>query len=162
MRTIRTAHLEELTAIRKRQSLGTLKSNSRLNAVAQDYACLLARTGHFDHFGPDGSTLATRVTDGGYQYCLAAENLALGQQSVREALVAWVKSPEHWANILLRDVVDVGLGLAWPLEDTSDGVAHDTKAGSLSALAVEMASDTVNRSLQRRAPVWVQIFAAPC
>lgn len=162
MLPIKAAHLQSLNAIRKRQSLSTLSSNSLLSSVAQDYACLLARTGHFDHTGPDGSTPATRVAQGGYKYCLVAENLALGQRSVREALQAWVNSPRHRENIVLRDAVDVGLGLAWPMENGADGTDGAPRPESLSALAAEISDDVGNRSLMRRAPVWVQLFAEPC
>jgi hypothetical protein len=158
----RTEHLGKLNAIRKRQEVGTLAPSRLLDKVAQDYACLLADTGHFDHVGPDGSTLSERVERAGYRFCIVAENLARGQRTVAEALMGWITSDGHWRNLRRKGITEVGFGAAFAAPD----VADVPKAAGLSLLASELTGTPpppMGRAAAPTAPVvWVQVFAKPC
>ncbi|GMF39432.1 unnamed protein product [Phytophthora fragariaefolia] len=52
------------------------------------------------HGGTDGSTMEKRITDSGYVWNTAGENVAAGQVDVNSVMDAWMMSPEHRANIL--------------------------------------------------------------
>jgi len=65
--------------------------------------------GYFSHTGQNGSSFSDRARAAGYT-CAAAENIASGQRSEAEVMTSWLNSPGHRRNILLRDVVDIGIG----------------------------------------------------
>lgn len=162
---LRMDHLDKVNSIRSRNGLNALVQNDLLNAVAQDYACLLAASGHFDHVGPDGSTLSERIRAGGYEFCVAAENLASGQQSILEAIVGWVRSPGHYRNLKQPDVTEIGLGAAYPdpsAAPSRPGAAADGPPQTLGDLVRSYGVEVpaVNRGRQNY--LWVQVFGAPC
>ncbi len=143
---MRAEHLEVLNRLRGRHSLETLTENAALDAVAQDFACLLVMSDTFSHVGPDGSKLPDRLRSGKVSYCVATENLALGQASVLEAMAGWVKSPGHHRNLTNTDVRLAGLGIvALEQADAVDGKAPASQPEA---------------SLERY--MWVQVFTAPC
>jgi uncharacterized protein YkwD len=68
------------------------------------------------HQGMDGSWPADRVTRVGYNWFIVAENVATGQFSVYQAVGDWMNSPMHRANILNKDVTEIGaarIGTSW-------------------------------------------------
>ena len=65
----------------------------------------------FAHEGPEGDTVADRVTAAGYRYSVVAENIAAGQRTPDEVVDGWMHSPGHRANILNPDVRQIGVGL---------------------------------------------------
>jgi uncharacterized protein YkwD len=66
----------------------------------------------FDHDNPDGVTPDEREKNAGYDYTLSGENIAVGQRTVREVMVAWMDSPGHRANILTPEFTHFGSGIA--------------------------------------------------
>ena len=125
---------EVFNALRRDHGLSDLKESLRLTKIAADYACLLARTDHFDHVGPDGSTLETRAEVGKYRFCTIAENLAKGQSDVTEVLKAWRRSPGHYRNLIHDGVDEFGLAIAVnPAPD-----AREDAPRSLSELATQI------------------------
>jgi uncharacterized protein YkwD len=83
----------------------------RLSAAARSYADLMARTGHFSHDGPDGSSFADRARAAGYG-CARAENIASGPMTDAQVVANWMTSPGHRRNILLSDAREFGYGRA--------------------------------------------------
>lgn len=152
----RDQHLAQLNGLRGRNDLSALRSSSELDGVAQTYACLLAATGHFDHVGPDGSTLGRRVAHLTLPLCAFAENLARGQNNVRAALADWVLSEAHRQNLYSPGMSLVGLGVAMRQPSEPD----TTRASSLSALAESVAPKRGDGA--GSGYVWVQIFAREC
>src|SRR5205814_8113303 len=67
---------------------------------------------YFDHTTPEGVSFAKRITDAGYRWSAAAENIAAGQQTPAKVMEAWMNSPGHRANILNCGYVNIGIGLA--------------------------------------------------
>ncbi len=88
------------SARRGRFGLPALVSSSRLMRAAQAHANFMARNGIMGHVGAGGSTLSQRIDASGYRACFAAENVAYGQSTAQEVLVAWMNSPGHRRNIL--------------------------------------------------------------
>ncbi len=97
---------------RAQASAGALSACPRLDLEAQAYAETMAATSHFDHTGPDGRSPFDRMADAGYDYSYAAENIAAGQDSVKEVMAGWIDSPGHYSNIVNPHLTDVGFGYA--------------------------------------------------
>lgn len=159
---IQSEYAKQFNRLRARNGLPRLDASSQLDAIAADYACVLAKTNHFDHVGPDGSTLGQRAKDGGYPYCSIAENLARGQRSVSRVLIDWSNSPGHYANLMRKGVTEFGLGLS--LADTRDGPAPGGIA-SLSDLARSVRAkerEGKPEALPEGKLVWVLLVGRRC
>jgi uncharacterized protein YkwD len=83
-----------------------------LAAAALDYSRTMARTGHFDHIGLDGSTPHTRVVASGYRAALVGENIAAGELTPEDAVSGWLESPGHCRNIMDPRFRETGIGFA--------------------------------------------------
>jgi uncharacterized protein YkwD len=65
----------------------------------------------------DGTEFAERISDAGYRWSAAAENIAAGQRSPTSVMAAWMGSDGHRRNILNCSLRDVGVGLAYSTGD---------------------------------------------
>lgn len=119
------AREQALQALNERRSLGgrcgargafdpapPMAWSERLQAVAALQAGWLAQRNELGHVGPQGQGLGPRAVDAGYRYARIAENLALGQFSLPEALEDWTHSEGHCANLLDPSLHEVGLACA--------------------------------------------------
>ncbi len=104
--------LKLVNAQRAKAGVGPLALCARLDAASGKYARVMARTGHFDHTGPDGRQPWDRGVAEGYRYSAYAENIAAGQQTVRDVMNAWVSSPGHYANLVSDRYTHLGVGRA--------------------------------------------------
>lgn len=142
------------------QEVEHLAFSQKLAKIAEDYACVLVDTGHFDHVGPDGSTLEDRALAGDYSFCMIAENLAKGHRSVVEVIKGWVKSPGHFENMRRNGVSEFGIAAALKRRvDRPDG-----RFGSLSDLAAALNGSSgpywhLDASVDI---VWVLLVGRPC
>jgi hypothetical protein len=164
---LRAGVLAELNAFRTLEGRKAVVFSGTLSSIASDYACVLAGTGHFDHVGPDGSTLTDRVASGGYRYCRIAENLAKGQRSAQEVVDGWANSPGHRKNMALADVVEIGLGVARAGGDAAvAGKAGGDAPSGLSALAAQLNKKPAPPRAPRRESngplVWVLLLGDEC
>lgn len=100
---------ERLNSERAANGLGSVVPDDRLSRAAQAHARDMVANDTFSHVGANGSSFADRARAAGYG-CAAAENIAFGQRSEDEVMDAWMASPGHRRNILLRDAVQFGLG----------------------------------------------------
>jgi hypothetical protein len=89
-----------------------LQLSSQLTAAAQAKANDMAQRGYWSHVTPDGKQPWSFITDTGYQYEAAGENLAYGFGTSDQVMTAWMNSPEHRQNILDEDYQDVGFATA--------------------------------------------------
>ncbi len=89
-----------------------LALNDELTSAAQAKANDMAARNYWSHNTPGGKTPWTFVQQSGYQYQLAAENLAYGFTSSNAAVTGWMNSAEHRANILNNAYTNVGFGIA--------------------------------------------------
>lgn len=78
-----------LNATRAERGAGALVPDPALAQAAGAYACVLARSGHFAHVGPDGSTPDRRMRAAGFGPCEYAENIAR-EFADAAGRVAWV------------------------------------------------------------------------
>lgn len=106
--------LAELNRERLRAGLVPLVSNGRLDLAAQAHADDMARTGTLSHTGGDGSRLRDRLKRAGYEFRLAAENVAAGTPNGSATVQLWLMSEGHRRNMLEPEVREVGIGHARP------------------------------------------------
>ncbi|MHB8624913.1 MAG: CAP domain-containing protein [Aggregatilineales bacterium] len=93
--------------------LGTVSINKMLTAAAQRQSNDMASKDFLDHTGSDGSTASQRMTDAGYNWSVAAENiLQRNDLSAAGAYDQWWNSPGHKANMMNPDVTEIGVAFA--------------------------------------------------
>ena len=124
---------------RAQQGVRKLRNHTLLRVAATRHSNdMVART-YFDHDGPAGSTLVSRVTRVGYVNprvgWTVGENIGWGsgELSTPKAMVqAWMESPGHKANLLNPSFKDVGIGIALGSPRGGDGVTYTTDFGARS------------------------------
>jgi uncharacterized protein YkwD len=89
-----------------------LQLSTQLTAAAQAKANDMARRDYWSHVTPDGQQPWAFITQAGYRYEAAGENLAYGFGTSDQVMTAWMNSPEHRANVLDADYQDVGFATA--------------------------------------------------
>jgi hypothetical protein len=89
-----------------------LSENDVLTAAAQAKAEDMAAREYFSHTGPSGEEPWTWLTNAGYSYQYAGENLAVRFTDSKKIVDAWMASPGHRANIVKPKYTEMGVGLA--------------------------------------------------
>lgn len=91
--------------------LNSLSSNSKLAAAALAKANNMFELQYWDHFGPNGETPWMFISQAGYAYVYAGENLAKGFRTAEGVHEAWMASPTHKANIMSGNYKDIGVAV---------------------------------------------------
>lgn len=86
--------------------------NNSLAEASRLHAEDMARYSYFSHNGRDGSEPWERIQRAGYRYRSMGENIAAGQRNPEEAVAAWIKSPDHCANLMNPVFTEMGAALA--------------------------------------------------
>jgi uncharacterized protein YkwD len=94
---------------RANESLPPLSIDMRLMEAARRHNNDMAINDFFSHTGSDGSSPFDRITDAGYPYRSAGENIAAGYQTATAAVQAWMNSSGHRANILNSSYEHIGV-----------------------------------------------------
>ncbi|POM60065.1 SCP-like extracellular protein [Phytophthora palmivora] len=100
--------LGRINAYRSQNGLAGLTIDNRLVSAAALHSQDQANNCKMTHTGSNGSRLGDRIKAQGYSFSTAAENVAAGQTSVESVMTSWWNSPGHRANLLGKDVVNVG------------------------------------------------------
>jgi uncharacterized protein YkwD len=106
-------------ALRASNQLPALRVSRPLTEAAQRFADYMASTEQYGHEA-DGRRPADRALAHGYEHCIVAENIGyqfssrgFATEELAERLVdGWEQSPGHRHNMLLPQVVDIGIGIA--------------------------------------------------
>lgn len=98
---------------RVKAGCASLTNDSRLAKAARAHSADMAARDYFDHTTPEGVSFAQRISDAGYRYRMAAENIAAGQSSPASVMKGWMNSSGHRANILNCKLKHIGVGLAY-------------------------------------------------
>jgi uncharacterized protein YkwD len=101
------AMLKRNNEIRASVGLEPQRINLTLCKASQDNAVFMARTGHFDHRGPNGSPW-DRAARYGYNGSVR-ENIAYGYYTVADAFKGWRNSRSHW-DAMICDAPECGFG----------------------------------------------------
>jgi uncharacterized protein YkwD len=86
-----------------------LKASKDLAEMAGDFSKDMAVEDFFSHLAPDGSSPWDRAEGLGV-LDLGGENIARGQDSPKEVMDDWMRSPSHKANILNCEYRTMGVG----------------------------------------------------
>ncbi|KJE24506.1 uncharacterized protein FF36_01238 [Frankia torreyi] len=97
---------------RRAAGCADLVADPVLTAAARAHSVDMAVSGYFRHDSPDGRSPFDRMAAAGFDYSVAAENIAAGQRSAAEVVRDWMDSPEHRSNILTCSLTRIGVGLA--------------------------------------------------
>lgn len=104
-----------LTATNSQRSsngVSSLSLNAKLNSAAQAKANDMINRNYWSHQTPDGQQPWVFISNAGYQYLAAGENLAYGFSTSDATVVGWMNSPSHKANLLNTTYNEVGFGMA--------------------------------------------------
>jgi uncharacterized protein YkwD len=72
----------------------------------------MARESFYGHVDPQGKLVTDRIAAAGYLAQMSAENIACSQPDPVSVVEGWLKSPRHRANILNRELREIGAGYA--------------------------------------------------
>lgn len=100
--------LQEVNEYRKENGLGELKWNIKLSEAASLKLKDEDNNNYFDHVSPNGQKAWDFITQSGYEYRYAGENLAMGYENEKAAFDAWLKSESHLENIVFEKYNDFG------------------------------------------------------
>jgi uncharacterized protein YkwD len=133
---IRAAVLCLHNRTRAARGLPRLDPNPRLRDAASRHSDQMVAGGFFSHVTPDGDDIGDRIGRTGYggngAYSLA-ENLGAGTGELStpaEIHQAWMESPGHRANLLRRDLRDIGIGVALGMPGAgADGATYTVDFG---------------------------------
>lgn len=148
--------VKAVNAERAKQRIAPLKVNDTLTQLAEFYACRLADGGFFAHVDPVyGSTVESRAADFGYAFLNIGENLAAGQESVEQAISAWMNSPDHRAVLLNPAFTEVGVavkkggpsGPYW-VQEFGRPVTAGEEGAAVIAVPTSTAAETAGKSSQ--------------
>ena len=100
---------------RTRKRLPILKQDAKLMQAAQEYAELMAAKDQMSHT-LNGLTLPAKAKRVGYSFRVLSENIALNTRLDGRSVVIdqWMESKGHRENILTKDIIDIGIGIAGP------------------------------------------------
>lgn len=101
---------EAMKEVAKQQPLRALVWHDALHRAANDHALDQVRHNAFSHEGSDGSTPSVRVGRYCKQMRFVGENIAAGQRTGTDFVIAWIVSTGHRRNIYNKDYVYLGLG----------------------------------------------------
>lgn len=90
----------------------SLTENDKLTLAAQHKAEDMAAKSYFSHVGPDGKEPWSWISEAGYTYAQAGENLAVRFDDSVDVVNAWMASPTHRANIVKPGYTEIGIGVA--------------------------------------------------
>lgn len=104
-----------LNATNQRRSdatVGSLSIDTKLTQAAQAKANDMATRNYWAHNTPEGTPPWTFITNAGYSYSRAGENLACGFNESTQVITGWYNSPSHRDNLLGAEYKHVGFGIA--------------------------------------------------
>lgn len=96
---------------RQANGLPTLTLNDQLSQAAAGKAEDMMINNYWAHISPSGVTPWQFITNAGYHYTAAGENLARGFTTSSSVTDAWMASPEHRANVLSSNYQEVGFAV---------------------------------------------------
>lgn len=103
--------LEVMNAVNQERAvhgLLPLTTSSLLGNAAQGKAQDMVTKKYFAHTSPDGDTPWTWISETGYAYVRAAENLAAGYVTAPDVVAGWMSSAGHRENMLSSDFTEFG------------------------------------------------------
>ncbi len=100
----------EVSRLRAASGLAPVRPDPALARAAEAHAAAMARAGVMSH--DVGGSFSSRLAAAGIATTQAAENVAMGQRNLAEAMASWTASSGHRSNMLMRSATRIGLGRA--------------------------------------------------
>lgn len=97
---------------RAKNGLSAMSSSGALMTAARNHSVDMACNNFVSHSGSNGSSFMDRITQSGFHFSLAAENVAGGYGTPADVVSAWMGSEGHRANILNPGLSYIGVGYA--------------------------------------------------
>lgn len=110
------AHL--VNAERGKAALAPLKTDERLVESARKKCLDIATKDYWAHVAPDGTDPWSYITQSGYPYYTAGENLAMNYATPDAVIDGWMNSPTHRENIEKESFTDTGVAICTPIGPT--------------------------------------------
>lgn len=98
--------------VRSENGLSPLAWADDVANVARAHSKDMIDRSFFSHTNPDGLSPFDRLNNNGISFRSAAENIAYGQRTAEAVMDAWMNSSGHRANILNKNVTEIGIGAA--------------------------------------------------
>lgn len=102
------ALIAHVNAVRKGAGMPPVVADDRLMRAARTHARDMAARSCFGHESPDGRSLVDRLTEVGFRWRVAAENIAVDEDEAH-AHGALVRSANHRANMLDPRIEKIGV-----------------------------------------------------
>lgn len=102
--------INQVNSERAKMGLGPLKLDLTIRTVARFHSIDMAKNGYFSHVNLASKTPSDRMTEGGVNYWLAGENIALAPTE-ELAEIGFMNSPKHRDNILDPKYGRIGVGI---------------------------------------------------
>lgn len=90
--------------------VAALTLDSKLRCSARFHSKDMGDKNFFSHTGSNGSTFSQRITNAGYTWTAAAENIGAGYTSAAAAVNGWMASTGHCNNIMNGTYKHLGVG----------------------------------------------------
>jgi uncharacterized protein YkwD len=100
-----------ISGYRKNNGLGAVGLDSKLMKMAREQAQAMASRNKFEHDA--WRPFDQRIQGSGYDAKVAVENIGAGYHTLAEAFSGWRDSPPHRANMLRKEVTQMGIATAY-------------------------------------------------
>jgi hypothetical protein len=118
--SITTDEIISLTnAERAKQGLSAVTYNETLSNAAAEKGNDMFANQYWAHTSPAGKEPWAFITEAGYSYRVAGENLARDFSASGQVVAAWMASPTHRANVVNNRYTEIGVAV---VDGTLDGV----------------------------------------
>lgn len=150
---------------RQGNGLLPLKLDSQLSAAAAKKAADMLARDYWAHVSPVGVQPWFFITDSGYAYRYAGENLARDFADPTAVVVAWMDSPTHRDNVLSSRYQDIGVavidGKLGGRETTLVVQMFGTRLSATSPPALGSATKIEVQQVKAAEPTTAPVVAAP-
>ena len=96
-----------VNSFRAQNGLGPVSVNSAVVEAARYQAVAMASRDVLSH--EVAGDFTTRMNNAGFTYALATENVGAADRSVADSINAWIRSPHHRENMLMREAKYMGM-----------------------------------------------------
>lgn len=139
---------------RQTRGLSKLTFNSELSNAAAKKAADMFSKNYWAHVSPTGTQPWFFITQEGYTYRYAGENLARDFTSAPDVVAAWIASPSHKENLLSGRYQDIGVAVVDGVLDGRETTLVVQMFGTkLSATNKPSLSDATSISVKAAEPV---------
>ncbi|MFH0987886.1 MAG: CAP domain-containing protein [Parcubacteria group bacterium] len=114
--------ISQTNGLRQSLNLSVLVDNPLLRQGAADKVDDMLTRQYFAHVSPEGKSLSTWLSNVGYKYVMAGENLALGYPDAAGVMTGWQNSPTHYANLIDDSYKEIGVAAGTGLYKGDDTI----------------------------------------